>query len=485
MRKRSELIFSLLSVPVDVAALMTAFVTAYILRVRIDNKPVAHPISGHDFVMIALIVMPFWILIFALSGLYGQSSLRGRLDELGKIVVAVSGGVMFLILVDFASTSPIFPSKLVPIYTYIFGLILVILARTILRLVQRGLFRYGVGVHQVLLVGSGELTQRIAADLRPVGSGYLILGAIDRARGAAKRLGDIPLFADLESALVALNGHHIDDIIQADSALDQDEIIELVNYSTNHQISYRFIPNQFGLYATNTALSTLAGIPVMEIRLTPLDGWGRIVKRVFDVIGATFGLILLSPILMGLALILKLNDPAGPVLYGHRRLSRAGREVYVMKFRSMKWAYSTGSGRPYKTAEAAFEALGRLDLVKEFAKHQKVTDDPRVTRFGHWLRRTSLDELPQLLNVLHGDMSLVGPRPIIPAELERYGDHGASFLALKPGITGLWQISGRSDLGYDQRVKLDIYYIENWSLLLDLKILIKTVFTITRGRGAY
>ncbi|MBW4061376.1 sugar transferase [Candidatus Saccharibacteria bacterium] len=485
MRKRSELLFSLISVPVDVAALMTAFVTAYVLRVRIDNKPVAHPISGHDFVMIALVVMPFWILIFALSGLYNQTSLRGRLEEFGKVVVAVSGGVMFLILVDFASSQPIFPSKLVPIYTYIFGLVFVLVGRVALRMLQRYLFRYGIGVHQALLVGSGELAQRIALDLHPVASGYHLVGTIDRARGAAKRMQGVTVYDSLEQALAASAGDRLDDIIQADSVLDQEEIIELVNYATNHQVSYRFVPNQFGLYATNSVLGTMAGIPVMEIRLTPLDGWGRIAKRVFDVIGATFGLLLLSPLLLVLAVIVKVSDHKGPILYGHRRLSRAGGEVFVLKFRSMKWAYSTGANRPYKTAEAAFIAMDRPDLAREFQANQKVAHDPRVTRLGNWLRRSSLDELPQLINVLRGDMSLVGPRPIMPDELERYGEYGASFLALKPGITGLWQISGRSDLGYDQRVKLDIYYIENWTLFLDIRILIKTVFTITSGRGAY
>ena len=485
MRKQSELLFSLLSVPVDFAALMSAFVIAYIFRVRLDNKPVAHPISGHDFVLIALVLLPFWIIIFALAGLYSQSSLRGRLDEIGKVIVAVSGGVMFLILVDFASTRPLFPSKLVPVYTYVLGLALVLLARTMLRFIQRALFRYGVGVHQVLLIGSGELAARIADDLQAHDSGYRVVGTFDRARGAAKRMGQIAVFDSLESALAGLGEQHLDDMIQADSALDQDEIIELVNYATNHQISYRFVPNQFGLYATNSALGTLAGIPVMEIRLTPLDGWGRIVKRVFDVLGALSGLIILSPLLLVVALGVKLNDPDGPVLYGHRRLSRAGSVVYVMKFRSLKWAYSTGPNRPYKTDEAAFRALKRPDLVDEFKLNQKVANDPRITSLGRWLRRTSLDELPQLINVLRGDMSLVGPRPIVQDELERYGEHGASFLALKPGITGLWQISGRSDLGYDQRVKLDIYYIENWTLFLDIKILIKTIFTITSGRGAY
>jgi len=196
-------------------------------------------------------------------------------------------------------------------------------------------------------------------------------------------------------------------------------------------------------------------------------------------------LIVLSPVLAAVALMLKLRDPSGPVLYRHHRLSRNGMPVSVFKFRTMLWRYCDGPGRPFKSAEETFKAMGRADLIEEFHRMQKVENDPRVSRFGRFLRKTSLDELPQLINVLRGDMSLVGPRPIIKAELGHYGDQGATFLALKPGMTGLWQISGRNDISYDDRVKLDIYYVEHWSLLLDTKILMKTAVTFLGGNGAY
>jgi lipopolysaccharide/colanic/teichoic acid biosynthesis glycosyltransferase len=173
------------------------------------------------------------------------------------------------------------------------------------------------------------------------------------------------------------------------------------------------------------------------------------------------------------------------VLYRQQRLGRGGQAIGVFKFRSMLWEYSTGADRPYQTAEQAFIAMGREDLVEEFAVDQKVADDPRVSALGKFLRRTSLDELPQLFNSLLGHLSLVGPRPITPVELDRYGAHQRSFLALKPGITGLWQVSGRSDVGYDQRVKLDVFYAENWSTLLDVTILARTFTTVAARRGAY
>jgi exopolysaccharide biosynthesis polyprenyl glycosylphosphotransferase len=485
MRKRSELFFSVILVPLDFLALASAFVVSYIIRVKLEGKPVAHPVPALEFFQITLIVLPVWILIFALSGLYSQSSLRGRWSELGKVFVAVSGGVMFTILLDFLQPVSLFPSKAVPIYAYGLGLVLVLLCRTIVRSIQRWMFNFGIGVHNAVLVGSGELAQRIAKDLLSKGSGYRLVACVGGSKTFARKLQNVPIYDTVDIARQAVAPVTIDEIIQADSKLSQEEVLGLVNYAVNRQITYRFVPNQFGLYALNSALGSLAGIPMIEIRLTPLEGWGRIAKRAFDVIGSTLSIIVLSPLLLIIAALVKLDDPSGPVIYRHRRLSRNGKEVYVFKFRTMHWAYSDGQGRPYKDAAETFRAMGYPELIEQFNKAQKLDNDPRVTVIGKWLRRSSLDELPQLFNILMGDMSMVGPRPIIPAELERYGQHSASFLALKPGATGLWVISGRSDLTYEDRVKLDIYYVENWSLLLDFKILVKTALTVLRKNGAY
>lgn len=486
MRKRSELFFSMILVPLDFLALLSAFVSAYIIRVKIEDKPVAHPIPAIDYVQVLLILLPLWIIIFAFTGLYAQSNLRGRMAEVGKVFVAVSAGVMLTILLDFFQPVSLFPSKAVPIYAYGLGLVFVLTSRTVVRWIQRGLFRFGVGVHNTVIVGSGELAQRIAADLRQAKSGFRVVACVDTAKSAAKHMVGWPVYSTIEEAVAETKRYgELDEIVQADSALDQDEILHLVNYAANHQIGYRFVPNQFGLYASNPVLGTLGGVQLIEIRLTPLDGWGRVAKRIFDVVASGLAIVVLSPVFLAVALLVKLRDPTGPVLYRHYRLSRNGVPVYVVKFRTMLWRYCDGPGRKYKSAEETFRAMGREDLIPEFQRAQKVENDPRVSRFGRFLRRTSLDELPQLFNVFAGSMSLVGPRPIIKAELEHYGDRGAIFLALKPGMTGLWQISGRSDISYEDRVKLDIYYVEHWGLGLDTKILFKTAFTLLRGKGAY
>ncbi len=484
MQKRSELIFNLALLPIDFLAVLAAFVAAYAYRVKILTTPIVNPSGIELFLKVFLVIVPVWILIFALSGLYSQSVMRSRLSELGKIFVAVSGGTMFFILVDFASRKPIFPAKSIPIYGYILSFILVALGREVVRAIQRSLFGLGIGVQRTLLVGSGKLAQRLLGDLKNTKrSGYDILASVDTAKNAEKRLKGLTVYATFDEALAKCG--ELDEIIQADSGLEQDEILEMINYASNHHVRYRFVPNQFGLYATGSTMAAMAGIPMIEIRPTPLDGWGRIIKRSFDIVGAGVGLVVLSPVFLIIGIVIKLTDP-GPIFYKHKRLSRIGKEIYVYKFRSMKAKYSTGAGYSGKTDEEIFaQELGKPELFDEFKKEQKLIKDPRVSKVGGYLRKTSLDELPQLYNVLMGNISLVGPRPIVEAELAHYGSEISTFFALKPGVTGLWQISGRSDIGYDERVKLDIYYVENWSLLLDMKILLKTVASLVRGKGAY
>lgn len=206
------------------------------------------------------------------------------------------------------------------------------------------------------------------------------------------------------------------------------------------------------------------------------------IKRSLDVAGSLAGLVLLTPVLLSVALAVKVSDPAGPVLYRHARLGRHGRPIKVLKFRSMRWEHCT---QPHETAEQVLAAMGHGDLIAEFSTAQKLEHDPRVTRLGRVLRKLSLDELPQLLNSLRGDLSLVGPRPITREELARYGLHRDRLLSVKPGITGLWQVSGRSGTGYDTRVRMDVEYVESRSVAMDLGILVRTLFVVASRRGAH
>lgn len=209
------------------------------------------------------------------------------------------------------------------------------------------------------------------------------------------------------------------------------------------------------------------------------------VKRSLDMIGASILLILLAPLFAVLALAIKISDPAAPVFYGHRRVGKGGKPIKVIKFRSMNHNFATGDGTPFATPIEAYAAMGRHDLCEEFALSHKVASDPRITTIGRFIRRTSLDELPQIVSALTGDLSLVGPRPITNEEVVRWGDGADVLLAVKPGITGLWQVSGRSDVSFEQRVQLDLNYVRHWTIWLDLKILLKTVPAVLHRRGAY
>jgi exopolysaccharide biosynthesis polyprenyl glycosylphosphotransferase len=295
-------------------------------------------------------------------------------------------------------------------------------------------------------------------------------------------MGKLVVYSEFSEAISRIR--QLDEIIQADSALDPDQVLEMVNYASQSHVAFRFVPNQFGLYATHSSITTMAGIPVIELARTPLQGWGRIIKRGFDLIGSILGLIVLSPLFILAALLIKITDP-GKVFYSQRRLSRFGKPVMIYKFRTMMMKYSTGEQFGGLTNEETFRAMGRADLIAEFKKENKLANDPRVSRIGKFMRRTSIDELPQLFNVLLGHLSLVGPRPMLEDELERYGENLPQVLSLRCGLTGLWQVSGRTDIGFEGRVKLDLYYVENWSLGMDIRILFKTLKVVFSRRGAY
>jgi len=468
MKKRSELIFSLILVPIDYFMMILGFVIAYFYRLGSD-KPLAYDIGGTAYLRYLIILLPLWVLIFAMLGLYSLESTRRRIDEVVKVFIASACGVMALIVLDFFNPQPLFPSKSIVIYGFIATFVLVVFARLVLSVVQRVLFHYGVGVHQTLILAPSKLVTSLERDLGP---GYHVLNS---------SLVDFkPRNATPEDIARIHSQRHIDEIIHmhANSADDA----RWLGFCQQNNIAYRFIPSIMGLYGANVQTSLHGGVPVLELRTTTLEGWGRIVKRIVDFITSLFGLIFLSPLFLVIAAAIKLTDP-GPVFYLDVRLSRTGKKIKIYKFRSMKVEYCDGGKFGSKTREEVIASFGDPKLVEEFKKYQKLKKDPRVSSLGRFMRKTSIDELAQLFNVIKGDLSLVGPRPIVEAELERYGLLGGKFLAIKPGLTGLWQVSGRNDIGYDERVELDIYYVENWSLWMDLTILVRTLGVVVRGRG--
>jgi exopolysaccharide biosynthesis polyprenyl glycosylphosphotransferase len=260
--------------------------------------------------------------------------------------------------------------------------------------------------------------------------------------------------------------------------------LEAIDFANDHNITFKYSADLFATIASNLSISTIAGIPIVEIERTRLTGWGRVIKRLADIIGSSIFIILLSPLLLVVACIILL-ETGRPIIYKNKRVGQHGKNFFVFKFRSMYQKDSTGE----QFGTAGEEALKReAELIKKHSVKSgpiyKIKNDPRVTRFGSFLRRWSLDELPQFFNVLKGDMSLVGPRPHQPREVEKYPRHHHIVLTIKPGVTGLPQISGRSNLSFEEEIKLDTFYIENWNLFLDCIIVLKTPFIILKREGA-
>lgn len=472
MRKRSELLISVLQIPVDYLMLVVSFVLAYFVR-QGSGKPFYVSVPGHTYLNYLLIFLPLWIVIFAALGLYKLRSDRGNWIDFGKIVVACSAGVMALIVVDFLSANPIFPAKIIPIYGFAFALLFVSLGRIIMKLIQRLLASYGIGVYRVLFVGSGPNAIELKSSLKRLKRRYKIAQSFV----SSKALSQTKLSSIIQNS-------HIDLIIVADENIDDARHIEIMEFCQLNHIGYQYAPSISGIYTSKLYSTQIGATPILELRPTPIEGWGRVAKRLFDVVFTTLITIISLPLQAVIYLLIKITDP-GPAVYRHECYGRSGKKIDVYKFRTMYSKYSLGDKFGGRTIEDVLKQLPK-DKVEEFNKNAKIKNDPRVSKLGKFLRRTSLDELPQLFNVLKGELSLVGPRPLPESELGLVGGEKnlSRIVSIRPGITGLWQVSGRNDLEYSERVKLNVYYIENWSIWLDIKIILKTVWqAVVKSNG--
>lgn len=472
MKSNATIIYSLCLIVGDFLALVAAFLGGYLIRGRYGSLPVAHPIQVETFVTIFASLMVFWILVFALLGLYNASIYERRFPEIGRIIIGAFIGLMFVTFWAFILNHPIFPSKLVPIYGFLIGLALVIIFRNILRLARTLLFRYQIGLTKVLIVGKHSVMREIArslADSRQ--SGYQVIGVVG-AKTAVKGL-DIPTFQTFKEFLGS-GSEKPHGIIQAELYAYESKNREILNYAQENHVSYRFVPGNSELFVGNLDVELFRNsVPVIAIHRTPLFGWGRVVKRSFDlIVGGILMLIALFPMLL-IVLALKITEPRGKIFYRPKRYGRFNEVINLYKFRSMYQKYCM-------TPEEGFARMGRPDLLKKYrANGDYLSNDPRITPIGRFLRKTSLDELPQLINVLKGDLSLVGPRPLDTIELSEYSQKSL-ILAVKTGMTGLAVVSGRRDIPFEERRQLDLYYVQNWSFWLDVMILFKTVRAVLK-----
>ncbi len=478
MPSKNTKLYSLILLLADIFVLMAVFTLAYIVRVQIDNRPLVANIYAVDFLISSIIIVAAWVAIFASFGLYSASTYNRRLVEWSKLALGSFIGILLVIGWEYITEEHIFPARLVMVYVLFGSFAVLILEREILRIARGLLFRFGRGIRRVLIIGNSDATRDIAFNMSDTKrSGYKIVAIAGPAKVVPKSL-DLHHFGSVESALKEIKKLRVSTIIQTDLYDSEKRNQKILNAAQINHISYSFIPGEPEFYAGKNTVDVFLGYPMITVSETPLVGWGAIAKGVFDRFAALILVVLLSPVFLVIIVLQKILNP-GPIFYTHKRLSRFSQPIGLVKFRSMK-------DRPTAHLNAAeeFRQMGREDLALEYERDHKVENDPRVTRFGQFLRDTSLDELPQIFSVLKGDLSLVGPRPIMPSEAKFSPVKTALLHSVKSGVTGLWQVSGRNELSFEERIELELYYARNWTFWLDIKILLKTVTVVFKRTGA-
>ncbi|MBI4235133.1 sugar transferase [Candidatus Peregrinibacteria bacterium] len=462
--KRFEIFFGIIKIPVDFAMTVLAFLAAYQLRLITEPisgiaKPIDYsvlPTLSEYFTFSAYLALAL-IVIFIFGKMYTIKTTLKFSKESRKVLIFWSFWAMSIITWFFFTRT--FPfSRLAIIYSWTLTLIFILSGRGLVKMIQTAFLKKGIGQRKILIIGKNQIADKIEQTLQ---------------REKTCKILEPVKADDIEELEKIIKNKKPDEIIQT---VDQNssEILELCDI---YHVDYRFVPDLIDVrHRQNIDIETLNGIPLIALKKTPLDGWNKVTKRSLDIIGAIFGFIIFSPLFLGVALAIKINSK-GPILFSKlddgspaQRIGQKGKPFTFYKFRSM---YPN-------THSKRFNELKNLN-TREDGPLMKIKNDPRVTGVGRFIRKYSLDELPQLYNVLIGNMSLVGPRPHLPEEVENYQKHDRFLLTIKPGLTGLAQISGRSDLKFEEEARLDRYYIENWSIFKDLKIISKTLFVVIRG----
>lgn len=471
MMKKSELYLIFLQVPVDFLLLILAGVSAYFLRFSdwaVSLKPVVFDISFSQYINLILPIAFAWIIIFILAGLYSTDPNKKLLPELQRVIFACSSGLAVVALyIMFKQT--VFDSRFLVAASWFFSIVFVGGGRIFMRLFKRHLYKSGIGARSIAVIGHhGSAAEEIIKFLEEHKEiGYKIIGQY--------------VHFD-EETINALLANKPDEIIFTNPRAHEQETLKAIKFCNEHQIVFKYSADLFDTFSSNMRVNPLAGIPIVELRSTPLEGWGRILKRIFDIVMSVFVIIITSPIMLVSALII-FFETGRPIIYKNERVGLRGENFFAFKFRSMHQKDCTGKqfGEEGAHAEEKERELIEVNNSKDGPIY-KIADDPRVTKFGKFIRRWSIDELPQFFNVLTGSMSIVGPRPHQPREVNKYDSQHKYVLSLKPGITGLAQISGRSDLSFEEEMRLDVFYIEKWNMLIDLVIFIKTPFILFKKR---
>lgn len=461
----------------DTVAIVLSFLFAYLIRIYIDTRPYYFEAEPYTFTFTIFLLFPVWLIILALFGLYKKdiSLGRSRLPEIIRLFFASIIGTMTIITYDFFYQDDIFPVRPIAIVATILCFLFLCLFRGLLRRARTIIFRKDQGTKKVVIIGNNQNTERLITHLTNFPEdGFSVVGVISTNRFIPDEFRKLK-FSSLKKAL---ENSEVDVIFQT----DEQKTEYVYNQSVKHHLDYYFVPSEAALSSQIGSLELIGETPVISVPVTPLMGGARVGKRIMDIVLSAILLILTSPLLLVVYALVKVSDPRAKAIYSEYRLSRFNQKVKIYKFRTM---YPEFSGL---SPEQAFRKMHSPRLAKTLAKKYRkngdfLSEDPRITPLGHFLRRWSLDELPQLWNVLKGDISLVGPRALVPGELKSYGDRSL-LLSVKSGLTGRAQVSGRRDISFKERRALDLYYVQNWSYRMDFQILLQTIGVVITGKGA-
>lgn len=452
-------------------AFRLAYFTRFELTIPAFQLDVTPSIEYYQSLVVILI--PLWVLIFAANGLYQRHNLLGGTREYAKLFNSISIGTLVVILTSFFEPGIIL-SRGWLLMAWAFAFFLTSLARFTIRRIVYRMRNRGYFLAPTLVVGANQEGQLIADQLTlSPAAGLHLVGFVDDTTPPGTPLfHHLPVLGSVDRLDELIKKHHVEEVIIATSAISRDMMVSVFkDYGFSKDVNLRLSSGLFEIVTTSLQVKELGFVPLVTVNKVRMTGLDQAMKYMLDYCLTIAGLIAIAPLLTLIALLIKLDSP-GPVLHRRRVMGVNGSQFDAYKFRTM---YTNGD-----------EILAsRPDLQAELARNHKLKNDPRVTRVGRWLRKFSLDELPQLFNVLRGQMSLVGPRMISPEEMENYNQWGFNLLTVRPGLTGLWQVSGRSDLSYKDRVRLDMYYIRNWTIWLDLQLLWQTIPVVLKGRGAY
>ena len=458
----------------DGLLIFISFILGYYLRFQVLLFLAPEIIPFDQYFGVLIFVTLLWLALFKLVGIYEERKAHvSIIDELAMLFVGVTLASIFLLGLLFLYRGFWF-SRLVIVNAWVISFILLSISRLSGLWFRRILYRRGIGVKNTMIVGAGEMGQALALKIvSDKASGRKVLGYLDDDPvRMGKTYHGIKVKGESRALKEMIRKNGIDEVVFATSRIAHQSVLDLITECETLQVEFKIVPGMFELMASRVDVDSIGGIPLIAISEIGLKGFQALVKRSTDVILSSVFMVLFSPILFAAALAVKLDSKGPIIVFDHERVGKDGKTFRMFKFRSM--------------VEGAEERLAELEARSETEGHIfKIKDDPRMTRVGKFIRRFSIDELPQLFNVLIGDMSLVGPRPPLPYEVQKYTSWHRKRLRVAPGITGLWQVSGRSLLPFEDMVRLDIYYIENWSLWEDFKILCRTLPVVLLSSGAF